>query len=131
MALPRPTILVVDDDEAVRNSLKFSLEIEGFTVRIYASADALLSELDLPYEGCLVIDYRLPGLNGLELLGNLRARGCMLPAILATTHVDANLRQRIATAGMGLVEKPFVGNALPEAINEALRRHLRHLASRK
>jgi two-component system, LuxR family, response regulator FixJ len=129
MASPRPTILVVDDDEAVRNSLKFSLEIEGYTVRIYARAGELLSEIDLPSEGCLVIDYRMPGLNGVELLGNLRARGCMLPAILATTYVNASLRERIATAGMVLVEKPFIGNLLPDAINEALGRRSRHLES--
>jgi len=124
----RPTVLVVDDDQAIRNSLKFSLEIEGFAVRVYASGDELLKERELPDRGCLVIDYLLPGINGLELLGKLRARHCLLPAILATTHVDATLRQRIAAAGMVLVEKPFIGNALADAISAAVGRQSRDLA---
>jgi FixJ family two-component response regulator len=122
MAPSRPTIMVVDDDQAVRNSLKFSLEIDGFSVRAYPSGQELLNETDMPDYGCLVIDYNLPGLNGLDLLSKLRARHSNLPAILATTHVDANLRRRIAASGMVLVEKPFIGSALSDAINEALGR---------
>ena len=53
-------ILVVDDDAAVRNALKFALEVEGFSVRLYATPEALLAEKDLPAAGCLVIDYRMP-----------------------------------------------------------------------
>jgi two-component system, LuxR family, response regulator FixJ len=121
MAHSRPTVLVVDDDGAVRNSLKFSLEIEGFSVRIYPGGGELLSETDLPDLGCLIIDYSLPGMNGLDLLANLRGRNCMLPAILVTTIADANLRRRVAAAGMVLVEKPFIGSALQDAINDALR----------
>jgi two-component system response regulator FixJ len=120
MVLPRATIIVVDDDRAVRNSLKFALEIEGFSVRVYQSGRELLNESDMPDRGCLIIDYNMPGSNGLELLSSLRVRNCTLPAILATTHANADLRRRIEAAGMVLVEKPFIGNALPDAINEAL-----------
>jgi two-component system response regulator FixJ len=122
MAPARGTILVVDDDQAIRNSLKFSLEIEGFAVRVYASGEDLLTETDIPNDGCLVIDYHLPGINGFELFSNLRACNCKLPAILATTHVDVDLRRRIETAGMVFVEKPFIGNVLPDAINAVLGR---------
>jgi len=58
-------MLVVDDDAAVRSSLKFILEVEGFYVRVYASAEELLKEESLPDPGCLVVDYHMPGMNGL------------------------------------------------------------------
>src|SRR5215467_5855821 len=64
----RPVVLVIDDDLAVRNSLKFALEIEGFCVRVYPSGAELLDETDMPDRGCLVADYHLQGMNGLELL---------------------------------------------------------------
>ncbi len=75
-AIPVPSrrVLVVDDDAAVRNSLKFSLEIEGFTVRDYSSANELMRESEIADAGCLVIDYHLPELNGLEMLYRLRER---------------------------------------------------------
>jgi FixJ family two-component response regulator len=114
------TILVVDDDAAVRNSLKFSLEIEGFGVRTYSSGRELLGERDTPNYGCLVIDYNLPEMNGLELLDQIRRNHCELPAILITTHVTPSLRQRATAAGMSVVEKPLMGPALLEAINHVL-----------
>ena len=61
-------VLVVDDDAAVRNSLKFALELEGLNVRLYGSGDELLTEEDLPASGCLVIDYYMPAMNGVELV---------------------------------------------------------------
>jgi two-component system, LuxR family, response regulator FixJ len=118
----RPTILVVDDDAAVRHALKFSLEIDGFAVRTYPSGRSLLSDQDMPECGCLVIDYNLPEMNGLELLGHVRRRHCDLPAILVTTHVSASLRQQATSAGMAVVEKPLMGPALLNAINELLSR---------
>lgn len=117
---PRPTILVVDDDAAVRNSLKFSLEIEGFAVRTYATGRELLGEEDVPAYACLVIDYNLSEMNGLELLGAMRRHHCKLPAVLITTHVTTSLRQRAMAAGMSVVEKPLINSALLEAINRVL-----------
>jgi two-component system, LuxR family, response regulator FixJ len=121
VTLPRATIVIVDDDEAVCKSLKFSLEVEGYTVRTYATGAELLNEAQLPEHGCLILDYGLSGMNGLELLGHLRRdRHCNLPAIIVTTHADTNLRKRMAAAGTRLVEKPLIGNALPDAIDAAL-----------
>jgi FixJ family two-component response regulator len=117
---PQPTILVVDDDAAVCNSLKFSLELEGFAVRTYPSSRELLRECDIPDYGCLVIDYHLPEMNGLELLKQMRRRDCALPAILVTTHVSANMRERAAAAGMSIVEKPLINSGLVDAINNIL-----------
>jgi CheY-like chemotaxis protein len=74
LAKAKPVILVIDDDPAVRNSLKFALEIEGFSVRLYPTGAALLDEQAMPESGCLVTDYHLPGMNGLDLLTQLRER---------------------------------------------------------
>jgi two-component system, LuxR family, response regulator FixJ len=115
-----PVLLVVDDDVAVRNSLKFCLEIEGFAVRLYGEAQALLSEPDLPGSGCLVIDCHMPGMTGVELLARLRCDGVALPAILITGHPGIALRCQAAEAGVTLVEKPLLGNGLTDAIRRAL-----------
>jgi two-component system, LuxR family, response regulator FixJ len=124
----KPTIIVVDDDSAVRNSLKFSLELEGFAVRIYADAAALLSETALPLSGCLVIDYSLPALNGLELLRRLRNRQIRLPAIVITSYPSRMLRERAAAAGASIVEKPFFNHTLSDNIRAALRQQDGHRA---
>jgi FixJ family two-component response regulator len=117
---PVPVLLVVDDDVAVLNSLKFCFEIEGFAVRLYADTSALLSDPDLPGFGCLVIDYHMPDMNGLELLARLRSNGVALPAVLITGHPGPAPRRRAAEAGIAIVEKPLLGNALTEAIRRAL-----------
>jgi len=114
------TVVVVDDDPAVTNSLKFSLEIEGYKVRTYHSGRELLAADSLPPSGCLVIDFSMPEMDGLELVHHLRHHHCSLPAILVTSHPNAALRQRANAAGVNLVEKPLLSNALVEAINDAL-----------
>ena len=110
-------VLVVDDDSAVRNSLKFSLEVEGFAVRDYSSANELLRESEIADAGCLVIDYHLPEMNGLEMLHRLRERRFAAPAILITSHPNPSVRQRAAEAGVPIVEK--LGDALMEGIRNA------------
>ena len=87
-----PMILVVDDDLSVRNSIKFSLEVEGFAVRVYADAGALLDATDLPARGCLVVDDDLRDMSGLELLAMLRRRTPRWPAVLVTSHPSAAVR---------------------------------------
>jgi FixJ family two-component response regulator len=113
-------VLIVDDDPAVRSSLQFCLEIEGFPVRTYASAAELLDDTAVPASGCLVIDYRLPRLNGLDLLLELRRRKIMLPAILVTTQPSEDLRMRIAASGAFLIEKPLLNEALLECIRAVM-----------
>ncbi|MGY2047269.1 response regulator transcription factor [Methylobacterium sp. JK268] len=114
-------VLVVDDDAAVRHALKFVLELEGLDVRLYADGAQLLGEVGLPAAGCLLIDYYMPGMDGVELVGLLRERRVALPAILITGLSTDDLRRRAAGAGfLYLVEKPFEDGALLAGIRDAL-----------
>ena len=108
---------------SVRNSHKFALELEGFEVRIYSTPDALLNESILPGSSCLIVNYQIPTMNGLELVARLRRRAVSIPAILVTGHSNANLRNRAATAGVEIIEKPFLGDRLIKAIHRVLNEH--------
>lgn len=110
-------VLVFDNDLAVRNSLKFSLEIEGFEVHTYSSADELLNVDELPACGCLIVNYHIPTMNGLELVAKLRNQHVLMPAILITGYLSDNVRKRAAAAGVPVVEKPFFGSRLIDCIN--------------
>ncbi len=116
-------MLVVDDDLAVRESLKFILELEGFRVHIYKNANDLLNEGSVPDASCLVVDYYMPGMNGLELVAQLRNRDISIPAILITPAPSESLRDRAAAAGVAIVEKPLLGSLLLDSIREAFDRH--------
>lgn len=120
IASARPVVVIVDDDPAVRNSLAFSLQTEGFSVRSYASATELLRDVPVAKTGCLVIDYQLPGMNGLDLLAELRRREVGAPAILITTHPNAAVRARAAATGTIVIEKPLLGDALFQEVRLAL-----------
>ena len=113
----RHIVLVVDDDSAVRSSHKFALELEGFEVRTYAGPDELLGEGAFPAECCLIVNYQMPEMNGLELVARLRDRGLAMPAILVTGYTNDNLRKRAASAGVTLLEKPFLGDRLVKCIH--------------
>jgi FixJ family two-component response regulator len=117
---------VVDDDPAVRNSLKFSLEIDGFVVRAYGDAKALLTETELSRFNCLVVDQNMPGTSGLDLVAELRRRGVVVPVILITSHPPKVLVARAGEAGVPIVEKPLLGNALLEKIRDVARTDSRH-----
>jgi two-component system response regulator FixJ len=115
-------VVVVDDDPAVRNSLKFSLEIEGFVVRVYGSGAELLNARDLPICGCLVVDQKMSGMTGLELIAKLRDRQISAPAILITSQPNAVLSERAARADIAIIEKPLLSNALVDRIRDACAR---------
>lgn len=119
---PRPTILLVDDDAALRAALQFSLQIEGFDVQTCESGEALLLR-DLPTgPACMVLDYNLPGITGLDALVQLRQRQVNLPAVIITSTPSLNVRERIRAAGASLIEKPLLGDGLLSGILEALSR---------
>jgi FixJ family two-component response regulator len=115
-------ILLVDNDPAVRSALKFSLELDGFSVDAHASGEALAAQDGLPVKGCLVLDQNLPGMSGLDLLAVLRARRIDLPAVLITTHPNAALRRRAAQSGVAIIEKPLLGDTLVQGVRAALER---------
>lgn len=113
-------VLVIDDDSAVRNSLMFTLDVEGFAVRAFSNALDLLDSPELPACCCLIVDQRLPGMTGLELLSVLRNRKINTPAILITSHPDAALRRKAAEAHVPIIEKPFMENTLIERVRETI-----------
>lgn len=117
---PRKMVAVVDDDPAVRSSLQFSLEIEGYEVRIFGDGAELLIDPKIARFACLIVDQNLPALNGLELARQLRARSVFNPVILITSQPSESLRRRALAAGIPIVEKPLLGNTLVEMIQSVL-----------
>jgi two-component system, LuxR family, response regulator FixJ len=115
------TVLLVDDDPALRSSLEFILGIEGYIVRAYGRGRELLNDTNLPDEGCMVIDQRLPDIEGLKLIDALRARSVNLPAILITTNPNKALRRRAEEARVAIVEKPLLTGTLFQKIGAALK----------
>lgn len=106
-------IAVVDDDAAVRDSLRFLLETAGFPVATYASACQFLATIRTEWPGCLILDHNMPRVTGLELLAELRRRDFSAPIILMTAAPSAALHHRAAELGVGLVlAKPLMGDDL-------------------
>jgi two-component system response regulator FixJ len=116
-------IHVIDDDADVRQSLAFLLTTAGLSVRVHESADAFLKVLAEVQEGCIVTDVRMPGIDGIELLRQLSARGIRLPVIMMTGHGDVALAVEAMKAGaVDFIEKPFDDEVLLTAIKAALAR---------
>ncbi len=115
-----PLVVLVDDDAALREALRFSLEIEGYAVRACETGEQLV-ELELPPgPACLVLDYKLDELNGLDALEQLRRRGVDLPAILITSYANPLLHSRARRLRAEVVEKPLLGDALLARIHALL-----------
>ncbi|PBB67293.1 DNA-binding response regulator [Mesorhizobium sp. WSM4312] len=112
---------VVDDDVDVRKSLGFLLATADFAVRLYESATAFLSTATGRLEGCIVTDVRMPGIDGIEFLRQLRAGGHTIPVIVMTGHADVALAvQAMKEGAADFIEKPFDDEMLIEAIRSAL-----------
>lgn len=114
-------VLVVVVDSAVRESLKFALELEGLEVQACAGGADLLGHPQVTGADCLVLDEQMPGMDGFEVLSALEARNCRVPVILITDHATAAVRRRAAIAGVRHVfETPLLGGALIESITDIL-----------
>lgn len=111
---------IVDDEETVRSSLAFLLDMAGFAVRTHASAGEFLEIAPTITNGCLVTDLRMPDIDGVELLKRLNAMSAMLPAIVVTGHGDVQMAVEAMKSGaMDFIEKPFDKERIIESIRRA------------
>jgi two-component system, LuxR family, response regulator FixJ len=117
----QPTIYVIDDDAAVRDSLRMLLEAEGFLVVEFASGAEFLRAGRLDGSSCLLLDMHMPGLSGVELLERVRGDHPRTPVVVMTGRPGAAIAKAAASAGAPLLEKPFRGRELLDAIAGSLR----------
>ncbi len=117
------TVHVIDDDDAVRQSLEFLLKSADFPVRTFPSATAFLKALPEIRTGCIITDVRMPDLGGIELLRQLREHDCTVPVIVMTGHGDVLLAVEAMKAGaIDFLEKPFDDEHMIETVRAALDR---------
>lgn len=121
-----PTVIsVVDDDASVRLSMNNFLRSCGYVVFTFGSAEAFLESPQLNDTSCVISDIQMPGLNGLELLANMRIRGYSVPFIFITAFTDEGVRARALTAGAAcFLAKPFAMPNLITCLNVALERQI-------
>jgi FixJ family two-component response regulator len=116
-----PTVFIVDDDEAVRDSLMALLDAVGLKVEAFGSAKEFLSAYDAGRTGCLVLDVRMPGMSGLELQRKLAASQFPIPVVIITGHGDVPMAVEAMKAGaVDFIEKPFRQEVLLDSIRRSL-----------
>jgi two-component system response regulator FixJ len=121
---------LVDDDEAIRRSVGFMLKTSGYHVRTYESGADLLKGAPHIEPGCILLDIRMPGMDGLEVQGALKEKGVTLPVIIMTGHGDVTLAVQAMKAGsVDFIEKPFEKAVLLSAIEHGLERLKKSAAS--
>ena len=114
-------VYVVDDDEAVRDSLTLLLKAVGLTGRAYGSATEFLESYDPEQHGCLVADIRMPGMSGLDLQAELNERGAPIPLVFITGHGDVPMAVDAMKSGaLDFIEKPFRDQDLLDRVHQAL-----------
>ena len=120
---------LVDDDEAIRRSVGFMLKTSGYHVRSYESGVELLKGVPNIEPGCILLDIRMPGMDGIEVQASLRDKGVTLPVIIMTGHGDVSLAVQAMKAGaVDFIEKPFEKAVLLSAIEHGVER-LKHSAA--
>ncbi len=118
---PEATVFVVDDDDAVRESLVFLMKSVGLKAESFSSAQDFLHHYNAARSGCLVLDIRMPGMSGLELQEKLSQMDCILPIIFITGHGDVPMAVKAIKAGAAdFVQKPFRDQDLLDRIREVL-----------
>jgi two-component system response regulator FixJ len=126
MEKDNPAVFVVDDDEAICESLRLLIGDIGLDVRTFTSARQFLAEYDPSRAGCLVLDVRMSGMSGLELQSRLRELGFRVPTIIITGHGDVPMAVEAMKAGaMDFIEKPFRDQVLLDGIQKAIDLDLR------
>lgn len=115
------TVFVVDDDPSMRDSMRWLIESVGLKVEAFANADAFMEQFAGEVPGCLVLDVRMPGTSGMELLDTLKHRGVQLPIIMISGHGDVPMAvQALKRGAMDFLEKPFRDQELLEQIAKAI-----------
>jgi two-component system response regulator FixJ len=124
MEEPRERLVsILDDDESVRRSVANLLLSVGFAVAAFDSAESFLQAGRSKGTRCLVLDLKMPGMDGFDLLARLRDMGRHIPTVILTAHGDDPMRERAARAGaVAFLDKPFVSAELIDCIRSALRR---------
>lgn len=118
------TVYVIDDDQAVRDSVRMLLESDGLRTHTFPSAEAFLHSFPPGPKGCLVLDVHMPGMNGVEMLELLHARGIFAPVIIVTAYKEEDLIKRALHAGAyAVMMKPFKDDELLRLISQALATH--------
>lgn len=121
--MTEPTIFIVDDDAPVRDSLALLLGLKGYAIRSFASAEDFLTACQPDWHGCLLLDIRMAGMNGLELQQQLISRQIVLPIIFITGHGDvAAARAALKAGAADFLEKPLDDQILITTIADALER---------
>lgn len=117
----QPMVVVVDDDEAMRESMRYLFESVNLSCKVFASAHDFLEFCDSRLLGCILLDIRMPGMSGMELLENLKAQGIQLPVIVITGHGDVPLAVRAIKQGaFDFLQKPFHPQVLLNRVYAAL-----------
>ena len=120
---PQVTVFVIDDDEAVRNSLRLLLKSVGLPVKMFGSAKEFLPSYDPHQPGCMVLDIRMPGMSGLELLQQLNLRGATIPVVFITGHGDIPMAvEAMQNGAFDFLQKPFRDQDLIDRVQRALER---------
>jgi FixJ family two-component response regulator len=131
---PEPTVWVVDDDAAIRNSLRWLVESIGIAVRTCGTSEEFLASYDPAAPGCIVVDVRMPGMSGLELQEELGRRGPSAPLIFLTAHGEISMAvQAVKSGAFDFFEKPFSDQTLLDRIRQAVAadRRLRDAGERR
>ncbi len=116
------TVFIVEDDQSVRDALGLLLGLRGYPVALFKDAESFLEVYQPGWSGCLLLDIRMPGMDGLSLQSQLQAMGCQVPVIVITGHGDiASASRAFRAHALDFLEKPIDHSLLMERIDEAMR----------
>jgi FixJ family two-component response regulator len=119
-----PVIAIVDDDESFREALERFLGTFAFRVRTFASGEELLQSRELSSVACLMLDVAMPGISGLEVQQQLRARGLRIPTVFVTAHADDEVAQQVMAAGaIAILRKPVDQQTLLRLVHGVMGSH--------
>lgn len=129
--MTEPRVHIVDDDEAMRDSLKWLLESRGLKVELYPSGEAFLGAFSGDLRGCVVLDVRMPGMSGMDLYARLRARASTLPVVFITGHGDVPMAVSALKKGAAdFIEKPFNDQDMLKLIESCMKQDRAAAATR-